>query len=284
MSAGCFDEAEDRYTKALAAYSWALDPYIGLSVCLIRRGEIGSAESVLVRSIRFCGHHDAIFNLQTRCLINSGKNEKVLESWLAWKNFSAMRSYDFYAMAAELFSLSVKNNITGNVRYLLLEELIYQKDDSIPDNLHPSLAYALFHNHEHNRNLFCKMLDAVHCYISENGISANKATLSTYTIALAFNLVDNEQRQKIIKENIFRFAISSHLPFVLMGSANCSIWHESLAANKITIDFVNEIISKTDLTLLDAENLFKALLIADVCNRSVKAKIVDFISSDLPQY
>ena len=277
LSAGNFNEAEDGYKNAIALYGWSLDPYIGLAVCLIRRGDINSAEKVLARGIRFCGSHDAILNLQTRCLINSGKTEKAIESWIQWRAISVIRSYDFYAMASELFVLSVKNDIAENVRYLLLEELFYQNDDSIPDNLHPSLAYVLFHNHEHNRSLFCKMLDVVRLYISESGISANKATLSTYTIALAFNLVDNEQRQKIINENILRFAIGSHLPFVLMGSANCSIWHESLGANKITIHFVNEVISKKDLALLDAENIYKALLIADICNRNVKFKIFDFI-------
>ncbi|HDM8083997.1 TPA: tetratricopeptide repeat protein [Yersinia enterocolitica] len=278
LSENNFIGAELQYQEALRIYKWSLDPYIGLSICLIAREDIISAERILNQGLKYCGSHEAIFNLKTRCLINSRSTNKALKSWLSWRSIQNKSStHDYYSMAAEILVSSLKIMGNENTNHLIIEDLIYQSDTSLTERHHPSLCYILFHYHEHDRKLFSTILMAVNEYIDLNGINYNKATLCTYTLVLSFNMVNDDERRKILEDNLFRFSVSSHLPFVLMGTANCSIWHDALKANKKSIHIVQGILKNIECHNFNNEGIFNFILISDVCKSITKYRVLSEI-------
>jgi hypothetical protein len=288
LEQGNFELAKKYYHSMINIVPDELEAYIGYSICDINMSQYESALSILSLARERFTYNPSVFSLIIKCHLELKQIGYIKENWLLWKSHqNGDFSSDFYRVSGDVLVELIDSSVSWEYDEFinqLIRVLVYQQDNVVDVNSHPTLCSILFHQHEYNRNVYCEILSKVRDFVDSDIKDETSLYISTASLLLTFDMVSDQLRKKILEKYFYDFGIFSHWSFILIGSAINSIWDLSLQKNKESLPIVIDIIKeelKSDRPLSPLE-LYKLILLSSVCCQECLPDIIKYTQDLLP--
>jgi hypothetical protein len=283
---GLHQRALVQYQEAISKNRRSMEAYLGTCICLFHLGQWNETLDT-IQQFEQAGLKDKALNdFRLRCLLKLRRSHEIDEmAFREWRTESDLAKRDYYDVCREIAEhFFSKERVQTSYLDLLLQDLLYQPDDSLPVGIPSVLCAVSFHFWSNDKEAFVSLMAAVGHLLEKERIDYSRQK-GTGAFFLTFgNFIDPETRKQILAKFFLQFDVHAHWAFILIHSQSRGALsgevHRGVEDAFSNINIAREMFNtiRVAQATSDSAAMFTLLQLAAVCNPAAREQVVDAIS------